>query len=42
MPNAIQPMLPTFHIIGNVSLNDDGSVKLENINDASGVTYYGA
>lgn len=33
-------MLPTFHIIGNVSQAVDGTIKLEPINDASGVTYY--
>ena len=33
-------MLPTFHIIGNVSQSTDGSIMLEPINDASGVTYY--
>ena len=32
-------MLPTFHIIGNVTKNADGSIKLEAINDCSGVTY---
>ena len=40
-PNALQPMLPTFHIIGNVSVDERGNVtKPENINDVSGVTYY--
>ena len=38
--NAKFPMLPTFHIIGNVSQSTDGTIKLEPINDASGVTYY--
>ena len=38
--NAKFPMLPTFHIIGNVSQSTDGSIMLEPINDASGVTYY--
>ena len=38
-PNDEQPMLPTFHIIGNVTKNADGSIKLEPINDCSGVTY---
>jgi hypothetical protein len=38
--NAKFPMLPTFHIIGNVSQATDGTIKLEPINDASGVTYY--
>ena len=38
-PNEEQPMLPTFHIIGNVTKNADGSIKLEAINDCSGVTY---
>ena len=38
-PNAEQPMLPFYHIIGNVSKNSDGSIKVESINDASGVTY---
>ena len=38
--NAKFPMLPTFHIIGNVSQSTDGTVKLEPINDASGVTYF--
>mmetsp|Transcript_18496 Transcript_18496/g.54844 ORF Transcript_18496/g.54844 Transcript_18496/m.54844 type:complete len:499 (-) Transcript_18496:31-1527(-) len=35
------PMLPTFHIIGNVTQATDGDIKLEPINDASGVTFYG-
>jgi len=35
------PMLPIFHIIGNVTKSTDGSIKLEPINDCSGVTYYG-
>ena len=39
-PNAQQPMLPTFHIIGNVTARADGGIDLEPINDASGVTYY--
>ena len=34
-------MLPIFHIIGNVSKNADNSIKLESINDCSGVTYHG-
>jgi len=38
-PNADQPMLPTFHIIGNVTQRADGSLGLEPINDASGVTF---
>ena len=38
-PNDEQPMLPTFHIIGNVTKHADGSIKLEPINDCSGVTY---
>ena len=34
-------MLPTFHIIGNVTQDaKSGSINLEPINDASGVTYY--
>lgn len=37
-PNDEQPMLPTFHIIGNVTKNLDGSIQLEPINDCSGVT----
>ena len=36
--NAKFPMLPTFHIIGNVTQSTDGTIKLEPINDASGVT----
>ena len=32
------PMLPTFHIIGNVTQATDGSITLEPINDCSGVT----
>jgi len=32
-------MLPIYHIIGNVTKSSDGSVKLEPINDCSGVTY---
>ena len=39
-PNAQQPMLPIFHIIGNVTARADGGLVLEPINDASGVTYY--
>lgn len=38
--NDMFPMLPTFHIIGNVTQQTDGSIHLEPINDASGVTYY--
>ena len=38
-PNEEQPMLPLYHIIGNVTKNSDGSIKLEPINDCSGVTY---
>ena len=37
-PNDEQPMLPTFHVIGNVTMNADKSIKLEPINDCSGVT----
>ena len=33
-------MLPIFHIIGNVTAMVGGSVKLEPINDVSGVTFY--
>lgn len=40
-PNAEQPMLPIFHLIGNVTKSADGSIKLEDINDCSGVTYSG-
>jgi sucrose-6-phosphate hydrolase SacC (GH32 family) len=40
-PNAEQPMLPIFHLIGNVTKNADGSIKLESINDCSGVTFSG-
>ena len=39
-PNAEQPMLPIFHIIGNVTKNADASIKLESINDCSAVTYH--
>lgn len=39
-PNDAQPMIPIYHIIGNVTVAADGSVSLEPINDASGVTYY--
>ena len=39
-PNAEQPMLPIFHIIGNVTKNADNSIKLEPINDCSGITWY--
>ena len=39
-PNTDQPMLPTFHVIGNVSKNADGSVTVEQINDCSGITYH--
>ena len=38
--NIDQPMLPVFHIIGNVTKNPDSSIKLEAINDCSGVTFY--
>ena len=37
-PNSEQPMLPTFHVIGNVTVNPDKSINLEPINDCSGVT----
>ena len=41
-PNAVQPMLPIYHIIGNVTVSADGNVtSLEPVNDASGVTFYG-
>jgi hypothetical protein len=40
-PNSVQPMLPIFHIIGNVTQHDDGTLSVEPINDASGITYYG-
>ena len=39
-PNDEQPMLPVFHIIGNVTKSADNSIKLEAINDCSGVTFY--
>merc|ERR1719437_192154 len=38
--NEQQPMLPIYHIIGNVTQHADGSINLEAINDCSGVTYY--
>jgi hypothetical protein len=38
--NDKYPMLPTFHIIGNVTQATDGAITLEPINDCSGVTYY--
>ena len=38
--NDKYPMLPTFHIIGNVTQATDGAIKLEPINDCSGVTFY--
>jgi Glycosyl hydrolases family 32 N-terminal domain/PAN domain len=38
-PNEQQPMMPSFHIIGNVTQAPDGNITLEPINDASGVTY---
>jgi len=40
-PNDKQPMLPIFHIIGNVTMDPSGNnvSKLEPINDVSGVTY---
>lgn len=34
------PMLPIFHIIGNVTQSTDGTIKCASINDASGVTHY--
>lgn len=39
--NALQPMLPIFHIIGNVSASGPGNanITVEAINDASGFTY---
>eukprot|EP01047_Picozoa_sp_COSAG01_P068094 COSAG01_NODE_9764_length_2350_cov_2.392270_2_plen_246_part_00 len=39
-PNTEQPMLPIFHIIGNVSKDSSGNITLEPINDCSGVTYH--
>eukprot|EP01052_Picozoa_sp_SAG31_P017056 SAG31_NODE_1152_length_9642_cov_4.124489_7_plen_558_part_00 len=39
-PNAEQPMLPIFHLIGNVSQTLDGHIALEQINDVSGITYH--
>jgi hypothetical protein len=39
-PNEEQPMLPTFHIIGNVTKHPDNSLTVEAINDCSGVTFY--
>eukprot|EP01043_Picozoa_sp_COSAG02_P036643 COSAG02_NODE_2698_length_8208_cov_10.377482_1_plen_611_part_00 len=41
-PNAVQPMLPIFHIIGNVtkSTSGDGNITLEPINDCSGITFH--
>lgn len=38
--NDKYPMLPTFHIIGNVTQATDGAIQLEPINDCSGVTFY--
>ena len=38
--NQRQPMMPIYHIIGNVSQSSNGSIELEAINDVSGVTYY--
>ena len=40
-PNDVQPMLPIFHIIGNVSALPGGNLSVEAINDASGITFYG-
>jgi hypothetical protein len=39
LPNAEYPMVPSFHIIGNVTPTSSG-IDLEPINDASGVTFY--
>lgn len=38
-PNAAEPMMPLFHIIGNVTPVGD-TFSLEPINDASGITFY--
>lgn len=38
-PNDAEPMLPIFHIIGNVTPTAAG-IDLEPINDVSGVTFY--
>jgi hypothetical protein len=39
-PNTEQPMLPIFHIIGNVTKSSSGNITLEPINDCSGVTFH--
>ena len=39
-PNDKFPMLPTFHIIGNVTEAANGGINLEPINDCSGVTFH--
>ena len=39
LPNDLYPMVPTYHIIGNVTPTAQG-IALEPINDASGVTYW--
>ena len=40
-PNTEQPMLPIFHLIGNVSQQSPGAhIALEQINDVSGITYH--
>jgi len=41
--NEAEPMLPIFHIIGNVSLKtypNKDAIDVEAINDVSGVTFY--
>lgn len=39
-PLETQPMLPIFHIIGNVTPGAGNNVTVEPINDASGITFY--
>ena len=37
-PNDEFPMLPTYHLIGNVTKSGDGAIKLEPINDVCHLT----
>jgi hypothetical protein len=39
-PLALQPKIPTFHIIGNVSRNATGGLEFESINDANGFWHW--
>jgi hypothetical protein len=40
VPRSWTFAVQVFHVIGNVTKNADNSIKLEPINDCSGVTFY--